>query len=266
MGRKLRTDYTEETPVNIPNVEPSLVNRLNTYCNKLDIERKDFILSLIEDKLEGLVLDNTEIKLDTPFYFNMKDLLENGTVKATKINPIHEREEIQIVKSVPNNLDTFSSEFKTYCSENISSLHLGLIIYTELNKEIVNSLEEGLTDTIYIFSYDSQEETLEISIGKDINMYFTTEQEELKQSILKENEKLHHLFNCVFYDKDGNKREEINEHYIKVLSDKITEQRNYFTSFKDMKDFKKKFIEMYSEDGLKDNPVIKGFLDKLKEF
>lgn len=97
-------------------------------------------------------------------------------------------------------------------------------------------------------------------------MYFTTEQEDLKEDILKPNEKIHLLYNCAIYDKDGNKREELNKHYLKVMLDNIQGQRSYFTSFKDMKEFKKNFIEMYSEDGLKDNPVIKGFLDKLKEF
>jgi len=264
----------DKTQVNIyPSNE--LLAKINSYIylmnkdkpnNERKLNRSDFILDLVEKELQGLVLDNTEIKLEEPFYFNMKELLENGTVKAAKKNPIHEREEIQIVKSVPNNLDTFNREYRTFCSENISSLHIGINIITELNSEDATTLEDGLKDTIYIFSYDSQEDTLEITIGNDINMYFTTEQEDLKEDILKPNEKIHLLYNCAIYDKDGNKREELNKHYLKVMLDNIQGQRSYFTSFKDMKEFKKNFIEMYSEDGLKDNPVIKGFLDKLKEF
>lgn len=267
MGRKLKTDYTEETPVNIPNVNPNLVNRLNTYCNELEIERKDFILNLIEDKLDGLVLDNTEIKLPNPFYFNLKELQKNGTVKASIKNPVHEREEIQIVKTVPNNLDTFNSEYKTFCSENIPSLHLGLTMVTELNSEDHTTLEDGLKDTIYIYSYDSQENTLEITIGNDINMYFKREQEELKQAILEKNKTIHLLYKCSIYDKDGNQREEINNRYLKVMLEKIHEQRTYFTSFKNMKEFKENFIDSFSDkDGVIDNPVVKHLLDQLKEF
>ena len=265
----------DKTQVNIyPSNE--LLTKINNYIflmnedkpnNERKLNRSDFILDLVEKELQGLVLDNTEIKLEEPFYFNLKELVENGTVKASKTNPIHEREEIQIVKSVPNNLDTFNREFRTFCYENKASLHIGLTVITELNSEDATTLEDGLKDTIYIYSYDSQEETLEITIGNDINMYFKIEQEDLKEQILEKNNTIHLLYNRSIYDTDGNKREEINEHYLRVMLGKIQEQRTYFTSFKDMREFKKNFIDMYSdENGIIDNPVVKGFLDKLQEF
>lgn len=272
MGRKLKTDYKEPAPVNIPNVESDIVNRINSYCNLLDIDRKDFILDLIEDKLKDLVLDNTEIKLDKTFYFNMDALKENGTVKATKINPIHERELIYMVKTVPNNIDTFKKEFRTFCSsEDNPSLHLGVNIITELDKD-AKTLEEGLKDTVYIFSYDSQEDALEISlvkpsdndIGKVLDMYLTTEQEGLKQRLLKENEERHALFNASVYNEDGTSKEEIDKDTLKEFLTLMDSQNSYFTSFKGMKDFKRAFVEMYSKDI--ENPIIKDFLEKFKEF
>jgi hypothetical protein len=265
----------DKTQVNIyPSNE--LLTKINNYIflmnedkpsNERKLNRSDFILDLVEKELQGLVLDNTEIKLEEPFYFNLKELLENGTVKASKTNPIHEREEIQIVKSVPNNLDTFNREYRTFCSENKASLHIGLTVITELNSEDATKLEDGLKDTIYIYSYDSQEDTLEITIGNDINMYFKVEQEDLKEQILEKNKTIHLLYKCCFYDMDGNKREEINEHYLRVMLGKIKEQRTYFTSFKNMKEFKESFIDSFSDkDGVINNPVVKHLLDQLKEF
>lgn len=264
------------------NIYPSndLLTKLNNYIynmnkerpsNEKKLNRSDFIIDLIEDRLKDLVLTNTDIKLNEPFYFNMKELKENGVVKATKSNPIHEREEIYIVKSVPNNLDTFNREFRTYCSEDKPSLHRGLFIINELDLEKARTLEEGLKDTIYIFSYDSHEQTLEIAIGNDIDMYFTTEQEELKQSIIKENKDIHTLYSTFLLKNkinvvNGKEKDYTELKELSKLLDNLNAQKSYFSSFKNIKTLKKLMLEQYSELGVLDNPAVKGLLDKFKDF
>ena len=95
-------------------------------------------------------------------------------------------------------------------------------------------------------------------------MYLTTEQEGLKQRLLKENEERHALFNASVYNEDGTSKEEIDKDTLKEFSTLMDSQNNYFTSFKKMKDTKKILMEMYSKDI--ENPLFKDFLEKFKEF
>ena len=276
MGRKLKTDYTEETPINISNVNPNQVNRLNSYCNLLDIDRKDFILDLVEKELQGLVLDNTEIKLAKPFYFNMKELKENGVVKATKDDPIYNREEVYFIERLPNNLDTFNKEARTFCYKDKPSLHRGITVITSLDYKNAKKFEDILKDTIYIYNYNSQEDTLEISLNnvtesleKSLDMCLTLEHEELKARLLKENEEIYNLFKVLFYDKNGALKDSkaINDNDYRNFLDKTEySQKKYFTSLKWIKEFKKVTVEGYKEAGVLENPKVKEYLDTLKEF
>ena len=276
MGRKLKTDYKEETPINISNVNPNLVNRVNSYCNLLDIDRKDFILDLIEKELQGLVLDNTEIKLAKPLYFNMNELKENGVVKATKDDPIYNREEVYFIEKLPNNLDTFNKEARTFCYKDKPSLHRGITVITSLDYKNAKKVEDILKDTIYIYSYDSQEDTLEISLNnvtesleKSLDMCLTLEHEELKARLLKENEEIYNLFKVLFYDKNGALKDSkaINDNDYRNFLDKTEySQKKYFTSLKWIKEFKKVTVEGYKEAGVLENPKVKEYLDTLKDF
>ena len=76
--------------------EADLVNNLNAYCELIGANRTELVSSWINEKLEGRILNNDFIELDKPYYFDMKKLLQEGTVEATTKKPVMESERIFI--------------------------------------------------------------------------------------------------------------------------------------------------------------------------
>ena len=146
--------------------------------------RNSLINELIGNELDGKVLDNKFIDLyQNPFYFNVTELLENKTVIATKKEPLRDLEEIFVVRRVPNNLDDFNTEFKTYCSENNKNVHTGYYIMPRFR---------GHDERHFTFRYDSEKEEVEINLvnPNDIHIVFNPldeEKQKIKNDLIKYN-------------------------------------------------------------------------------
>ena len=155
-----------------------LINK-NRTSNK--ISRLNFFSNAIKKKLEGKVLTNDYITLDNPFYFDMEELKEKGVVEAKSKSSIHNAENYYRVFKVPNNLDVFNPEFRTYCSD-VPSVHKGIYIHFQVKSKdvervIFNDFKDNLTvitdiiETYFIFEYDSSANTLEIGLVPNDKLY-----------------------------------------------------------------------------------------------
>ena len=121
--------------------------------------------------MKGLTLDNTFIKLDKEYTFNRNELHENNKAIATT-KPILDKEDAIIITEVPNNLDKFNSEQRSYCYGDKSSVHAGYYIFNDIH---------------YYFIYDSDEEIIEVKIVNPANMKYYVHDEELKEKLLNDN-------------------------------------------------------------------------------
>ena len=132
--------------------EPSLVNRLNDYSKLIGVDRTKIVSSLIAEKLEGRILDNTFIDLDRPYYFDFYKLIHEGIAEATTEKPVIEPEKIYILKKVPNNLDVKNIKYGTYSfNENKPSFHKGIYYYSLM--QVVKPLdnpEDIIEATIHV--------------------------------------------------------------------------------------------------------------------
>ena len=153
-------------------VEPSLNEKLVDYAKLIGDNKIDLLEELILKELEGKVLTKGFIVPEKLYYFNMKELLEEGTVKASTNKPSTDFENFYTVKMIANNLDSKNKEFKTYCYNDNKDLHKGIFIYYFLNS----------TEAKYmalVFDYNSLEEELIISRinSKDLRLLIETEED-----------------------------------------------------------------------------------------
>ena len=180
--KELKTDFTEKSPINVSKVNPGLHNKINRYINLVNRNKaigdnkkfnvRDYILNLIEKDLNGLVLDNTFIKLDKQYMFNRNELKENKKAIATT-KPFSELDEAIIIIEIPNNLDTFDEKERSYCYNGNKSVHAGYYIFNDIH---------------YYFIYDSKEETIEVNIVDDpVNMKYYVHDDKLKEKLLNDN-------------------------------------------------------------------------------
>ena len=249
MGRKLTKESLKTEPKFELTLDEETHKKLINYLllTNQATKRNQFINCLIEEKFEGKVFDNSYIKLEKPFYFNMKDLKLNRFVKATKKLPIHERKNIFIINYVPNNMDSFESDLKTYCSESIFSLHRGLLIVHGLEPNI-----KSLADYFFVFSYDSNEETIEIAFinESELDYYFKEEKEQqkIKEQFLSYNNKLH-----LDFAKNG---------ATDMLYNDVLVSNRVIRKFTDQKQFKKLLIDNMDNGELNfDKKVAKQILE-----
>ena len=179
--KELKTDFTEKSPINVSKVNPGLHNKINRYINLVNRNKaigdnkkfnvRDYILNLIEKDLNGLVLDNTFIKLDKQYMFNRNELKENKKAIATT-KPFSELDEAIIIIEIPNNLDIFDKKERSYCYNGDKSVHAGYYIFNDIH---------------YFFIYDSKEETIEVKIVDPANMKYYVNDVELKEKLENDN-------------------------------------------------------------------------------
>ena len=179
--KPLKTDFTKESPINISKVNPELHNRINSYVNLMNENKtsdknkkykvRDYILNLIEEDLNGLVLDNTFIKLDKEYSFSKSEFDKNKKATATT-KPIIDKEDAIIITEVPNNLDNYNNEKRSYYYGDKSSIHAGYYIFNDIH---------------YYFIYDSQEEEIEVKVVDSANMKYYVEDDKLKEKLLNDN-------------------------------------------------------------------------------
>ena len=120
-------------------------------------KRNEFIESLIADKLKDNVLDNDYINLkpNDYFYINKNELLKEKSIVASNDLIKRDLEEIFVVKSIPNNLDEFDQDLKTYCDKGNKYKHAGVHILPKYKE---------YEEKIFSFEYDSQERYLKIEL------------------------------------------------------------------------------------------------------
>lgn len=165
--------FTKEEDVQLINELDKYIEEANKYRPKgTKISRLSFFSNCIKEKLEGKVLTNDLIKLDKPFYFNWLELKENSLVKASTEEPISDLDLTFIVNKVPNNLDVWNRTEETYSSGNSSSVHKGIyvlywIIYNSKNYFEVRKIVEKYL----IFKYNSSDNSLDISLVKEKDLY-----------------------------------------------------------------------------------------------
>lgn len=160
---------------NVGRLEVELLERIDKYSTLTGTTRIKLIKTVMSDFLKDKVLDNDFIELPKPYYFNINELRKNEIVKATSVKPIKDLEKCYILFNVPNNLDLWNEEHKSYCFEDNKNLHRGYYISGELYLDLV-------------FSYNSKTEELEIAIANDLDIYFTSEQEKEKHKLFTEKE------------------------------------------------------------------------------
>ena len=165
MARKI-----EEKTVQLGKVTPSLNKSLVDYAKLIGITKIELIESLIAKELEGKVLDKEFIVPDKPFYFNLNELLEEGTVKASTNKPSTDFNKYYTVKKIANNLDSKNADFRTYCYNDNKALHKGIFIYYFFSSEA--------NPVPLVFDYNSEAKELVISLIKLSDLSFLIETEE----------------------------------------------------------------------------------------
>ena len=164
-------------------LEASLVKKLDDYVDLTktnpDINsetRMGIIRKLIKDFLEGKVLTKDFIELEHYYYFNRKELLENGTVKAVPEEPFSDFDNSFTVKAVPNNLDSFDVETNSYCYGNNSNIHKGIYIYHEHG---IESNSFYANPVPLLFNYDMANNFIIISLVKieDFTLFVKSEED-----------------------------------------------------------------------------------------
>ncbi len=182
------------------NFEADLVNKVSSYCTLKNIDRTKYITSLIEKDLENKIVTNDFIHVEKLYYFNLIGLLkqEFNEVKASEVKPISNLEEIHIVRRIPNNLDTWSNEYDTYCYEGNPNLHRGLYYYPRTFRN------NGKVHFFFLmFSYNSKNKELIISRipGNKLKLYLDPVVH--KDFIEKMKEDLKFI-EANYYDSEGN--------------------------------------------------------------
>ena len=79
---------------------------------------------------------------------------------------------IEIITEVPNNLDEYDKEQRSYCYNGYKSIHTGYYIFNDIH---------------YYFIYDSKEETIEIRIIDPNNIKYYVVNDELEEKLLNDN-------------------------------------------------------------------------------
>ena len=124
-------------------------------------------------------------------------MLENKTVKASTVEPIHNLRDYYVLKKISNNLDKFSAEYNSFCYGNNPANHRGFYFLPRTKKS-----DNGLTILTYIlvFDYDTSNNSLIISLidkKEDLMLlrmdttaeaFFSNLQDYIKSIITKDNE------------------------------------------------------------------------------
>lgn len=141
------------------------------YLNDNKPTRQDYIIKLIEDDLKGLILDNTFIELDNIYYLDGVELKKNKKAVATP-EIISNHKNAFVITEIPNNMDTFNKEFRSYCFNGNKNRHAGYHIFNDIH---------------YCFKYDSEEKTIEVAIVDPDDMKYYVENDELKEKLIEDN-------------------------------------------------------------------------------
>lgn len=172
----------EETnkPFNV-RFKPSYMDNIEKIISLTNKKKSEVMNEILASYFEGRILTNDFIPLEKPFYFDMKELKEKGIVKAITKPSIHNAPNYYTVFKVPNNIDSFNNELKTYYSGTVNN-HKGIYVYfnvttaEEGKDRIFSKVVKDISESYFIFEYDSSAKALEVSLVpfKDLYLYVPT--------------------------------------------------------------------------------------------
>ena len=162
----------DKKEVQVGRLEADLIEKVDNYTALTNDSRINFIRTLLTDFFKHKIVTKEFIVPERPFYFNMNVLLEEGSVEATTIKPSTDFDNYYTVKKIPNNLDSFSSKYKSYCYNEVPMIHKGIFIYYFFLAEA--------NPVPLVFDYNSTDyaEELTISVIKISDLNFLIETEE----------------------------------------------------------------------------------------
>ena len=136
------------------------IKRIDAEKNKAyEITSVSIVNKLLEDYFKNKIVSNTDyIIFKQPFYYNLSDLYNNKEVEATIKEPSKVRN-MNIIKEMPNNLDTFNKKFESYCYSDSEYLHKGIQFIVD---PIYETKFKGIETNILLYEYDSKENILNI--------------------------------------------------------------------------------------------------------
>lgn len=164
-------------------VTPSLNDKLNNYCDLIGVPKIQLLEELINKELEKSILTNEYIDIEGVYYFNFPELLKNKEVKAVKDKPKTDLNKLAIVKMIPNNLDVFDKDKRTFCYNGIAEKHLGVYTY---NRIVINKLKVNETQFFQyyiLFEYDSKTEELVLKLTNHENIFLLFDISDAKEII-----------------------------------------------------------------------------------
>lgn len=182
---------------------PSYWKKIEFIVNETGLSRPKIMNEILGSYFEGRVLTNDFIELENPFYFNMKELKEKGIVKAITKPSIHDLPKYYIVYKIPNNLDVFDKDSKTFYSGSTSE-HKGIYVHytitfgeaeVEVNEDFTDSINtvKEITEKHLIFNYDSSANSLEISLVPFEDLYlYVPEDSDILEKIEAEKDKFYY--------------------------------------------------------------------------
>lgn len=177
-------------------------------------------------KKEDRILTNDYINLDEKYYFSGKELKEKNTIEADTNPDISDIFDTVMIHRIPNNLDSFNKNLKTYCYRNNPYLHKGIIMSrdTILNSSPMDSL------VIIVIITNFKEKKIRVNLYKC--PLFNYPEDETP-----------YIINSIVSNVEDVKKQEIKE--------KLCNQYNYFRILQDV-----------SSDKTKRNKELKRFNDK----
>ena len=145
-------------------VEPELNKRITEYSKLIGISKTDLLEELFNKEVEDKVLDNSFIYPEEIYYFNFVDLLRFNTDKASTNRPKGNLTTVAIVKKIPNNLDSWNKELRTYCYNDNAKEHLGIYPYNRIEINPIKAVDTQLFQHYILFDYN--EATKELTLTK----------------------------------------------------------------------------------------------------
>ena len=153
----------KDTPLG--RVESKFNEDLIKYANLVGLSKIGLIEELFNKEIEGKLLTNDFINIDSIYYFDFNKLVKEKEVKATKETPKTNLNNIFIVKKVPNNLDSFEDSERTYCYNKNPEKHLGIYSYNRIALNELKINETQLFQYFIIFEYNSKTEELILKLA-----------------------------------------------------------------------------------------------------
>lgn len=154
-----------------------MMDNLNNYANILTsmaykgydkdgnikkVAKTEALNKILEEFFKDTHLTNDFITLKKPMYFISDNISQNRvTIEAFNDNGDIEEDELYnsfIIHKVPNNLDTFNTEYNKFCYNNQLNRHKGVYIYYQIHDTSKFSIERH----ILIFDYIAGDEDKEM--------------------------------------------------------------------------------------------------------